>query len=284
MNKAQLKEYLTHYPPYVDYNPKWADWYLNVAPLKGERTIKILKKYKGSKARLLDCGCGIGLSLYYLSQYFKNSFGVETDIKSFEIARNQFRKLKCDAKLKLYDGKKLPFPDNSFDIVTSMEVWEHARDTSLMLSEIRRVLKPDGILHITTANKFWPLEPHYKLPFLSYLPYAIADRYVRFTKRALFYHDIHLPGYKEFKKSVEKYFQVSDITLETLLSYKYLKFDKERGSKIILVAKILQILKLIEKIPVLFLISRLINFVLIRISLGWLFIAYPKKQLNENYR
>lgn len=278
MNKAQLKEYLTHYLPYVDYNLKWADWYLNVAPLKGERTIKILKKYKGSKARLLDCGCGIGLSLYYLSQYFKNSFGVETDIKSLEIARNQFRKLKCDAKLKLYDGKKLPFLDNSFDIVTSMEVWEHARDTRLMLSEIRRVLKPDGILHITTANKFWPIEPHYKLPFLSYLPYKIADLYIRLTKRAQFYHDIHLPTYGQFKKSVEEYFEVSDITLEMFMSYKYLRFDKERGSIVILVAKTLKILKFLEKIPLLSLMSQLIYFILIRVSLGWLFIAYPKKR------
>lgn len=284
MNRTQLREYLTYYHPYVDYNPKWANWYINVAPLKGKRTVKILKKYKGSKARLLDCGCGIGLSLYYLSQYFKNSIGAETDGESFEIAKKQFKKLKCRAKLKFYDGVKLPFPDNHFDIVTSMEVWEHAEDTSLMLREIRRVLKPDGILHITTANKFWPIEPHYKLPFLSYLPYVIADRYVRITKRAKYYHDIHLPAYGQFKKSIDEYFRVSDITLEMLISYKYLGFDKERGNKIILVAKILQILKLMEKIPVLSLISRLVNYILVRISLGWLFIAYPKKVQNENYR
>lgn len=277
MNKTELKEYLTHYHPYVDYNPKWADWYMNVAPLKGERTVKILKKYKGKEAQLLDCGCGIGLSLYYLSQYFKNSVGVETDKKSFEIAKKQFKKLKCKTKLILYDGKKLPFPDNYFDIITSMEVWEHAEDTSLMLSEIKRVLKPDGILHITTANKLWPIEPHYKLPFLSYLPYSIADRYVKVTKRAPFYHDIHLPTYGEFKKSVEKYFKVSDITLEMLLSYKYLEFDKERGNTIILVAKALKILKFLERIPLLSLISRFIYYILIRVSLGWLFIAYPKK-------
>lgn len=277
MNKSQLKEYLTHYHPYVDYNPKWADWYVDVAPLKAERTIKILKKYKGRKARLLDCGIGIGLSLYYLSQYFDESVGVETDKASFEIAEKQFKKLRCKAKLKLYDGKKLPFPDNYFDLITSMEVWEHAKDTRIMLKEIQRVLKPDGILHITTANKLWPIEPHYKLPFLSYLPYNIADWYVRVTKRAPCYHDIHLPLYGEFKKSVEKYFDVSDITLEMIRSYKYLGFDKERGGKIIFIAQILQILKVFEKIPFLSLISQSIYYILLRISLGWLFIARPKK-------
>lgn len=280
MNKAQLREYLAHYHPYVDYNPRWADWYLNVAPLKGERTVKILKRYKDKNARLLDCGCGIGLSLYYLSGYFKNSTGVETDKKSFEIAKKQFAKLKCKAKLRLYDGKKLPFPDNYFDIVTSMEVWEHAQDPPGMLKEIKRVLKPEGILHITTANKLWPIEPHYKLPFLSYLPYSLADSYVKLSKRAPYYHDIHLPTYGEFKKSVEEYFRVSDITLGMFLSCKYLEFDKERGKKIIIVAKTLEILKWMEKIPLLSLISKLCYFILVRISLGWLFIAYPKKDVK----
>lgn len=277
MNKAQLKEYLFHYHPYVDYNPKWADWYLNVVPLKGRRTIKILKKYKDKNARLLDCGCGIGLSLYYLSQYFNNSFGVEIDKKSFEIAKKQFDKLKCKAKLKFYNGKRLPFADNYFDIVTSMEVWEHASNTQVMLGEIKRVLKPDGILHITTANKLWPIEPHYKLPFLSYLPYFLADLYVKITKRAPFYHDIHLPTYGEFRKSVEEYFRVSDITLEMLISYKGLDFDKERGNKIIIISKFLQFLKFIENIPVISLFSKFSYYILIRISLGWLFIASPKK-------
>lgn len=277
MNKAQLREYLSHYHPYVDYNPKWADWYLNVASLKGERTVKILKKYKDNNARLLDCGCGIGLSLYYLSQYFKNSIGVETDRESFETAKKQFEKLKCKTKIKLYDGEKLPFPDNHFDIVTSMEVWEHAQNPQLMLREIRRVLKPDGILHITTANKLWPIEPHYKLPFLSYLPYFLADPYVKLSKRAEYYHDIHLPTYGEFRKSVGEDFWVSDITLEMFLSYKYLGFDRERGKKIVIVAKTLAVLKFLEKIPLLSLISKLCYFVLMRISLGWLFIARPKK-------
>lgn len=277
MNREQLREYLTHYHPYVDYNPKWADWYANVAPLKGERTVKILKKYKTKTARLLDCGCGIGLSLYYLSQYFEKSFGVETDKKSLEIAKKQFNKLKCKAKLKLYDGEKLPFPDNYFDIVTSMEVWEHAQNPQTMLEEIKRVLKPDGILHITTANKLWPIEPHYKLPFLSYLPYFLADPYVRFSKRAEYYHDIHLPTYGKFKKSVEEFFNVSDVTLNSLMSYKEFGLDKERGKKIVLISKVLSLLKTMDKRLLTSIISKPINYFLLRISLGWLFMAYPRK-------
>ncbi len=277
MNKIQLKEYLSHYHPYVDYNPKWADWYANVAPLKGKRTIKLLRKYKSKDARLLDCGCGIGLSLYYLSQYFNNSYGIETDKKSFEIAKIQFDKLKCKAKLKFYDGKKLPFPDSYFDIITSMEVWEHAADTQAMLKEIKRVLKPDGILHITTANKLWPIEPHYKLPFLSYLPYFLADPYVKLSKRAEYYHDIHLPTYGRFKKSIQEFFNVSDVTLESLRSYKEFGLDKERGGKIVLVSKVLSFLNSMEKTSITSPFSKLAYYFLLRISLGWLFIASPKK-------
>lgn len=276
MNKAELKRYIQKYVPYSN-NPKWVDSYMKIAPVKAYRTIKLLKKYKDKNARLLDCGFGVGLSLYYISQYFKNSEGIDTDPENVKTAKEQFKKLRCKTEVKVYDGKKLPYKDNYFDVVLSVEVWEHAVDTRTMLKEIARVLKPDGILHITTANKLWPIEPHYQLPFLSYLPYWLADWYVKKAGRADYYHDIHLPTYPEFRRSIEEFFSVSDVTFDSLINYKEYGLDKERGKKIVFIGEILKTIKSFENFFLLSFVANAVFGFLINISLGWLIIGYPKK-------
>lgn len=275
MNKRELQEYISYYQPYSN-NAKWAKRYLEIAPLKASRTIKLLRKYKNKDAKVLDCGSGIGLSLYYLSKFYKNIIGIDVDQQNIRIAKKQFNKLGCNTKIILYDGKKLPYRDNTFDLIISMEVWEHVKNPDIMLSEIRRVLKPGGILHITTANKLWPIEPHYHLPFLSYLPYWIADRYVKILKRGPYYHDIHLPTYTEFKNNIEKNFIVKDVTFEALMNYKKYGLDKERGKKIIAVGEFLNLLNRLKYFPF-SIIRNSVFLILSYFSLGWLFIAYPKK-------
>ena len=75
----------------------------------------------------------------------------------------------------------LPLPDNAFDLVLCAETLEHVRDVQLLLSEVRRVLRPGGRLALTTPahgrltglavavrgfeRYFDPLSPH--LRFLS---------------------------------------------------------------------------------------------------------------------
>lgn len=244
----------------------WINWYAKILPFKAKRTIRILKNYKNSRAVLLDVGCSTGLTLGFIAKEFRTVLGCDIDSKAIEVAQKRFQRLGIKAKLFLYDGKKIPLQDNSVDIVISIEVIEHVRDPLVMLAEIHRVLKPEGILHITTGNKLWPIEPHFHLPFLSYLPANLADFYVRITKRGKNYADIKLPTYGQFRKTVGKYFQIRDITLEVIKDYQKYDTEKERGKKIVLVA---WLLRFFDKIPG-------IRNIFLNLSLGWLFICRPK--------
>ena len=59
-------------------------------------------------------------------------------------------------------------------------IYEHVVDPDAVLREIRRVLAPDGVVYLGLANRLGVVEPHYRLPFLSWLPHGpLADRYVR---------------------------------------------------------------------------------------------------------
>ena len=63
-----------------------------------------------------------------------------------------------------YDGEKIPFPDESFDLVFSSNVLEHVRSLPSFLKEIERVLKPGGTsLHIVPSPswRFWTSFTHY---------------------------------------------------------------------------------------------------------------------------
>lgn len=66
--------------------------------------------------------------------------------------------------VRTYDGQILPYPDQSFDIVFSSNVLEHISELKSMLSEVRRVVKSNGLaIHIlpTPAWRFWTSLSHY---------------------------------------------------------------------------------------------------------------------------
>lgn len=66
--------------------------------------------------------------------------------------------------VEIYDGLTIPFSDATFDVVFSSNVLEHVQDINVMMAEIRRVLKVDGIaIHIlpTPVWRFWTSLTHY---------------------------------------------------------------------------------------------------------------------------
>ena len=256
---------------------RWIKWYSRVAVYKSLRTVKILLEYKNNQAKLLDLGCGIGITFGFVSQTFPNSTACDIDEKALTATSELLARIGIKRKIVKYQGKRLPFVDNYFDIVTSIEVIEHVDDPEFMLSEIYRVLKKDGILHITTANKWWPYEPHYKLLFLSYLPEKLADYYVKFSGQGDSYGGIKLPSYSNFRSQVARYFEVNDITLNLIESFEKYDFHLERGRKVIIVGFLLRYLRIMENYWLGRVLQELIRSLLLHVSLGWLFIARPKK-------
>jgi ubiquinone/menaquinone biosynthesis C-methylase UbiE len=94
-------------------------------------------------------------------------------------------------------------------------VIEHVPDQELLLSEIQRILKKDGICYMTCPNKLWPMEPHLKLPFLSWIPQKIADYYVKITGKGEIY-DITPLTYSKFYRKLSKRFFIKNYTINIL--------------------------------------------------------------------
>ena len=101
--------------------------------------------------KVLDAACGEGYGSALLSKYSKAVTGIDIDKGTIEHAKERYKK----KGLSFVVGScvKLPFEDDSFDMVISFETLEHLEQQEEMLSEFNRVLKNDGTLIISTPDK-----------------------------------------------------------------------------------------------------------------------------------
>jgi SAM-dependent methyltransferase len=116
---------------------------------------------------IMDFGCGSGSRVHELRQLGYQAFGCDLKFKNdknIDTASMQRRGI-----LRLIDKRQyaLPFNDNTFDLIFSDQVFEHVQDYPRAVSELARVLKPDGMcLHIF-PSRYAPIEPHVYVPLAS---------------------------------------------------------------------------------------------------------------------
>jgi SAM-dependent methyltransferase len=101
-------------------------------------------------ARVLEIGAGTGAMLHALRERGANAEGVELRHDLIEEARRWYG----DLPIRQVNGTELPFPDDSFDVVISLDVFEHIPDSDAHLREVSRILKADGTYLIQTPNKW----------------------------------------------------------------------------------------------------------------------------------
>ncbi len=143
MNRIEFtKRALVEYPRYW-----WGDWLDARFYLR-----ELISKQEG---RVLDAGCGAGLLTLGLEGDF---VGVDADAESLKAARSLNKKQKF-VKASLYE---LPFKNNSFDCVAAANVLPGSdykvigskkQKQKKFISELHRVLKPNGTLLFTTPNR-----------------------------------------------------------------------------------------------------------------------------------
>ena len=107
--------------------------------------------WQGLKA--LDVGCGGGFSCEFLAKRGAVVSGLDQSAKC--IAKAQEHAKNCQLKIDYQQGfaESLPYCDNTFDVVICVDVLEHVADFRKTVSEISRVLKPNGIFFFDTINR-----------------------------------------------------------------------------------------------------------------------------------
>jgi ubiquinone/menaquinone biosynthesis C-methylase UbiE len=99
----------------------------------------VLAAYPAPKD-VLDVGCGTGHAIHVLSGMGYKCTGVDAAEDMLSIARRENPNIRFESA----DARALPFEDNSFDMVISIEVLRYIREREKSVTEIFRVLKPGG--------------------------------------------------------------------------------------------------------------------------------------------
>jgi GT2 family glycosyltransferase/2-polyprenyl-3-methyl-5-hydroxy-6-metoxy-1,4-benzoquinol methylase/glycosyltransferase involved in cell wall biosynthesis len=100
---------------------------------------------------VLDVASGSGFGSAFMAEVAHTVIGVDIAHEAVAYASSTY--LKSNLKFQQGSAIKLDFADASFEVVVSFETIEHLYEQEAMLAEIRRVLRPDGILVISSPNR-----------------------------------------------------------------------------------------------------------------------------------
>lgn len=157
----------------------------------------------------VDVGCSVGFFCKALAPWFGQVHGLDIDVNAIERASGG---APCNVNFQVGDSMNLPFANETVDLIVCNHVYEHVPDAIRLFDEIYRVLKPGAACYLGAASRLTVIEPHYHLPFLSWLPKAVAHRYMRLFGKGTEYYE-NLRTYWGIRRLVRK-FELTDYTLK----------------------------------------------------------------------
>jgi ubiquinone/menaquinone biosynthesis C-methylase UbiE len=98
--------------------------------------------------RVLEIGVGMGADYLEWLRHGAIATGIDMSQASLDVAERRCALAGLAHDLRYADAERLPFADNTFDIVYSYGVMHHSPNPALCLCEARRVLKPGGALRV----------------------------------------------------------------------------------------------------------------------------------------
>ncbi|MFP5021067.1 class I SAM-dependent methyltransferase [Pseudonocardia phyllosphaerae] len=157
-----------------------------------------------AECRVADLGCGYGYTALELAGMCREVVGIEPNAAlaaeanalAAEGGRDNF-----EFRVAGIDEFGHGADAGTFDVAVLDNVLEHLDDQPGALERISASLRPGGVAYILVPNRWWPIEAHYSLPFLAWLPLPLATRYLRASGRGEDYTDAsYAPGYLRMRK------------------------------------------------------------------------------------
>lgn len=147
-----------------------------------ERRLAMIRQWSDLGGRILDNGAGLGTYLEACGRVNPDSLRVGLEIEFDRAVAAQER---ADG-IALGVGERLPFADDSFDLILSNEVLEHVADDRACAAEMARVARPGGRIVVFAPNRWYPVEQHGvywrgeyhfgNIPLVNYLPDPLRNR------------------------------------------------------------------------------------------------------------
>jgi ubiquinone biosynthesis O-methyltransferase len=136
---------------------------------------------------VIDAGCGAGYGCNLLATVAKKVIGIDYSQEAIHHAKKHYSR--SNLKFRTMNLLALNFNDDTFDLVTCFEVIEYVRDDHILLEKISHILKPKGVLVMSTPNRLTD-HLHMKSINIRYLPH------------------VNLMSPKEFRTRLSRFFPI----------------------------------------------------------------------------
>lgn len=128
---------------------------------------------------VVDIGCNAGTQSFMWAERGHTVHGLDINGPLLEIARRRARDQGLTIDFREASATQLPWADASMDVCLMPELLEHIADWKPCLLEAARVLRPGGVLYLSTTNRLCPQQMEFELPFYGWYPERLKRHYER---------------------------------------------------------------------------------------------------------
>jgi len=128
---------------------------------------------------IADIGCGAGTQSLMWAQDGHKVHGIDISDQLIKLGQERAREQGLPIEFVTGTATTLPWPSESMDVCLVPELLEHVAEWQQCIDEFTRILKPGGLLFLTTNNTLCPVQQEFNLPFYSWYPRFLKHRYER---------------------------------------------------------------------------------------------------------
>lgn len=125
---------------------------------------------------VVDVGCGAGTQTSMWARGGHRALGVDISEPLIELARQRAAEAGLTPEFTVGSAADLPIADGSIDVVLVSELLEHLQRWEPCVDEALRVLRPGGVVYLSTTNRLCPVQQEFSLPGYSWYPSALKKR------------------------------------------------------------------------------------------------------------
>jgi 2-polyprenyl-3-methyl-5-hydroxy-6-metoxy-1,4-benzoquinol methylase len=127
----------------------------------------------GPELEVADIGCGAGTQSRMWAERGFRVHGVDVNEPLIRLAEKRAAEQGLDIKFEVGTATALPWGDRTMDVCLVPELLEHVTDWQSCVNEAVRVLRPGGLLYLSTTNVLCPKQQEFNLPLYSWYPGAL---------------------------------------------------------------------------------------------------------------
>ncbi|MFA9460978.1 class I SAM-dependent methyltransferase [Thiohalorhabdus sp. Cl-TMA] len=128
------------------------------------------RQARGGPLEVVDIGCGPGAQSQMWADSGHSVHGLDVNEELVDLARKRAESEGQDIEFVVGSATELPWESGSMDVCLVPELLEHVPFWRACLDEFARILRPGGVLFLSTNNRLCPVQEEFNLPFYSWYP------------------------------------------------------------------------------------------------------------------